>query len=421
MHPDMSDPLIPNSGWQLPPRSFKVDNQLDGQLLDKILNSCPRIPHLELSHKFACGYSSQFSQHLLHLLRGLQHLRSLQLDCKCLTKDVIVFLITHQGLQVLKGLRYGADRITTAMSRISPAQRFPALRVLDMHLDQKSILLLLENVTTPQELRLIDVSPNAFATIGKLKGLTKSTLTVDKQQSGTLTDCHLHELQSLSSLRTLSITSVEFHVHGFRDFKQTISALASELPRLQELELLLSNIFDGHLLRTIGTECPLLHDLRIKDCRLNQADLEEGHHPLFRQLKTFDMRTLYLTGQHGDLIWGVRSVGDRVNQSTTMFHHIPEYFQSLNETEDHLYESRIIEHPLVTQVLAQSIVENFPNLIRFDVSASSNGAILTRMFEEIKGIAGPEPLDIPRWNTAFGDGDDDEYVPRWKHDERKSR
>ncbi|THY96093.1 hypothetical protein D6C95_05250, partial [Aureobasidium pullulans] len=29
MHPDMSDPLIPNSGWQLPPRSFKVDNQLD--------------------------------------------------------------------------------------------------------------------------------------------------------------------------------------------------------------------------------------------------------------------------------------------------------------------------------------------------------------------------------------------------------
>lgn len=119
------------------------------------------------------------------------------------------------------------------------------------------------------------------------------------------------------------------------------------------------------------------------------------------------MRTLYLTGQHGDLIWGVRSVGDRVNQSTTMIHHIPEYHQSLTETEDRLYESCIIEHPLVTKVLAQSIVENFPNLIRFDVSASTNGAILTRMFKEIKGIAGSDPLDVPRWNTAFGDGDDD--------------
>lgn len=187
------------------------------------------------------------------------------------------------------------------------------------------------------------------------------------------------------------------------------------------MELLTSNIFDGDLLRTIGTECPLLHDLRIKDCRLNQADLEDGHNPLFRQLKTFDMRTLYLTGQQGDLIWGVRSVGDPINQSTTMFDHIPEYHQSLNETEDHLYESCIIERPLVTKVLAQSIVDNFPNLIRFDVSASSNGAILTRMFEEIKGIAAPDPLDVPRWNTAFGDGGDDEYVPRWKYDERNSR
>lgn len=114
-------------------------------------------------------------------------------------------------------------------------------------------------------------------------------------------------------------------------------------------------------------------------------------------------------------------MGDPINQSTTMFHHISEYFQSLDETEHHLYESQIIEHTLVTKVLAQSIVENFPNLIRFDVSASINGAILTRIFEELKGIAGPEPLDVPRWNTAFGDGDDDEYVPRWKHDERKSR
>jgi len=342
------------------------------------------------------------------------------MDCNCLTEDVIVFLITHSGLQVLKSLRFRADKVATAMRRVSPAHPFPSLRVLDMHLDQTSILLLLENVTTLQELRLTDVLLNAFATIGKLKELTKLTLTVDKQESRILTDHHFSELRSLSNLRTLSITSVEFHVHAIRDFKQTIAALASGLPRLQELELLTSNIFDGDLLRTIGTECPLLHDLRIKDCRLNQADLEEGHNPLFRQLKTFDMRTLYLTDQHGDLIWGVRSVGGRVDQSTTMFHHIPEYFQSLIETEDRLYESQIIEHPLVTKVLAQSIVENFPNLIRFDVSASSNGAILTRMFEEIKGIAGPEPLDVPRWNTAFGYGDDDEYVPRWKHDERKS-
>jgi hypothetical protein len=104
-----------------------------------------------------------------------------------------------------------------------------------------------------------------------------------------------------------------------------------------------------------------------------------------------------------------------------MFHHIPEHHQSLNETEDRLDESYIIEHPLVTKVLAQSIMENFPSLIRFDVSASSNGAILTRMFEEIKGIAGSDPLDVPRWNTAFGYGDDDEYVPRWKYYERKSR
>ncbi|KEQ81298.1 hypothetical protein M438DRAFT_408071 [Aureobasidium pullulans EXF-150] len=408
MHPDMPGLPTPNSGWQTPPQSFKIDNQLDGQLLDKILNSCPRVQHLGLSHKFACGYSSQFSQHLLHLLRSLKHLRSLRMDCKCLTEDAIVFLITHQGLQVLKGLRCGADRITTAMRRISPAQSFPALRVLDMHLDQTSIPLLLENVTTLQELRLTDVSPNAFATIGKLKGLTKLTLTVDKQESRILTDHHFYELQSLCILRKLSVTSVEFsYVHGIQDFNQTIAALATGLPRLQELGLILCNVFDGDVLRTIGTECPLLHDLRIQDCRLNQADLEEGHHPLFRRLKTFDMRTLYLSGQHGDLIWGVRSVGDPINQSTTMFHHIPEYFQSLNETEDHLYESRIIEHPLVTQVLAQSIVENFPNLIRFDVSASSNGAILTRMFEEIKGIAGPKPLDVPRWNIAFGDGDDD--------------
>lgn len=209
-------------------------------------------------------------------------------------------------------------------------------------------------------------------------------------------------------------------MHGIQDFKQTIAALASGLPRLQKSELLTSNIFDGDLLRTIGTECPLLHDLRIKDCRVNQSDLEDGHHPLFRQLKTFDMRTSYFTGQHGDIIWGVRSVGDPINQSTTRFHHIPEYFESLNETEGRLYESRIIEHPLVTKVLARSIVENFPNLPRFDVSASSNGAMLTRIFEEIKGIAGPEPLDVPRWNTAFGHGDDDEYVPRWKYDERKS-
>jgi len=332
---------------------------------------------------------------------------------------VIVFLITHSGLQVLKGLRFRADSVTTAMSRISPAQRFPALRVLDMHLDQTSITLLLENVTTLQELRLTDVSPNAFETIGKLKGLTKLTLTVDEQESGTLTDRHFYEFQSLCILRTLSISSVESYVHGIQDFKQTISALASGLPRLQELELLTSNIFDDDLLRTIGTECPLLHDLRIKDCRLNQADLEEGHHPLFRQLKTFDMRTLYPSGQHGDLIWGVRSVGDPINQSTTMFHHIPEHHQSLNETEGRLNESQIIEHPLVTKVLAQSIVENFPNLIWFDVSASSNGAILTRIFEELKGITGPEPLDVPRWNTAFGYGDE-EYVPRWKYDERKS-
>ncbi|THW75196.1 hypothetical protein D6D18_10000 [Aureobasidium pullulans] len=128
MHPDMSDPPIPNSGWQTPPQSFKIDNQLDGQLLDKILNSCPRIQHLGLSHKFACGYSSQFSQHLLHLLRSLKHLRSLRMECKCLTEDVIVFLITHSGLQVLKGLRCGADRITTAMRRIPPARPFPSSR-----------------------------------------------------------------------------------------------------------------------------------------------------------------------------------------------------------------------------------------------------------------------------------------------------
>lgn len=273
--------------------------------------------------------------------------------------------------------------------------------MLDVHLDRSSISLLLDNITTLQELRLTDVSPNAFATIGKLKGLTKLTSTVDEKEFGTLTDRHFYELQSLSNLRTLSITSVEFHVHGIQYFNPTIAALASGLPRLQELELLLSNIFDGGLLRTTGTECPLLHDLRIKDCRLNQSDLEDGHDPLFRQLKTFDMKTLYLTGQHGGLSWGVRSVGDPINQSTTMFDHIPEYHQSLNETEGRLYESRIIEHPLVTKVLAQSIVENFPNLIRFDVSASSNGAILTRIFEELKGIAGPEPLDLPRWNTAF--------------------
>jgi hypothetical protein len=219
-----------------------------------------------------------------------------------LTEDVIVFLITHSGLQVLKGLGCGADRITTAMRRISPARPFPSLRVLNMHLDRSSISLLPDNVTTLQELRLTDVSPNAFATIGKLKGLTKLTLTVDKQESRILTDHHFYELQSLSNLRTLSITSVESHVNGIQDFKQTISALASELPRLQELELLLSNIFDGDLLRTIGTECPLLHDTRIKDCRLNQSDLEDGQNPLFRQLKTFDMKTLYLKGQHGDLI-----------------------------------------------------------------------------------------------------------------------
>ncbi|THY87438.1 hypothetical protein D6C92_08056, partial [Aureobasidium pullulans] len=250
IHPDISDLSIPNPGWQLPPQSFKVDNQLDSHLLDRILNSCSGVQHLGLSHKFACGYSTQFSQHLLHLLRGLKHLRSLQLDCKCLTEDVIVFLITHPGLQVLKGLRCGAHRITTAMRRISPAQSFPALRVLDMHLHQKSITLLLENVTTLQELRLTDVSPNAFATIGKLKGLAKLTLTVDEQEFGTLTDRHFYELQSLSNLRTLSITSVESHVHGIQYFNPTIAALASGLPRLQELELLTSNIFDGDLLRT---------------------------------------------------------------------------------------------------------------------------------------------------------------------------
>ncbi|THZ17906.1 hypothetical protein D6C91_05725 [Aureobasidium pullulans] len=206
MHPDMSDPPIPNSGRQTPPKSFKIDNQLDDQLLDKILNSCPRIQHLELSHKFACGYSTQFSQHLLHLLRGLKHLRSLRMDCKCLTEDVIVFLITHSGLQVLKGLRFRADSVTTAMRRISPAQSFPGLRVLDIHLDQTSISLLLENVTTLQELRLTDISPNAFETIGKLKGLTKLTLTVDKQESATLMDHHFYELQSLSNLRKLLVT-----------------------------------------------------------------------------------------------------------------------------------------------------------------------------------------------------------------------
>lgn len=302
MHPNMPDLPLSGSGWQLPPQSFKVDDQLDSRLLDGILSSCPRIQYLVLSHRYVCGSSSQFSQDLLHLLRGLKHLRSLRLDCKCLTEDVIVFLITHSGLQVLKGLGCGADRITTAMRRISPARPFPSLRVLNMHLDRSSISLLPDNVTTLQELRLTDVSPNAFATIGKLKGLTKLTLTVDKQESRILTDHHFYELQSLSNLRTLSITSVESHVNGIQDFKQTISALASELPRLQELELLLSNIFDGDLLRTIGTECPLLHDTRIKDCRLNQSDLEDGQNPLFRQLKTFDMKTLYLKGQHGDLI-----------------------------------------------------------------------------------------------------------------------
>ena len=134
MHPDMSGPLIPNSGWQLPPRSFKVDNQLDGQLLDKI--------------------------------------------------------------------------------------PFPSLRVLDMHLDRSSISLLLDNVTTLQELSLTDVSPNAFATIGKPKGLTKLTLTVDEQESATLTDHHFSELQSLCILRKLSVTSVESYVHGIQDFNQ---------------------------------------------------------------------------------------------------------------------------------------------------------------------------------------------------------
>lgn len=180
IHPDIPDLSIPNPGWQLPPQSFTVDNQLDSHLLDRILNSCPGIQHLEVSHKFACGYSSQFSQHLLHFLRGLKHLCSLRMDCKCLTEDGIVFLITHSGLQVLKGLRFGADRVQPAMRRVSPAYPFPSLRVLDMHLDQKSIPLLLENVTTLQELRLTDVSPNAFATIGKFKGLTKLTLTVDE-------------------------------------------------------------------------------------------------------------------------------------------------------------------------------------------------------------------------------------------------
>ena len=41
--PDIPDPSIPNPGWQLPPQSFKVDNQLDSHLLDRILNSCPGI------------------------------------------------------------------------------------------------------------------------------------------------------------------------------------------------------------------------------------------------------------------------------------------------------------------------------------------------------------------------------------------
>lgn len=133
---------------------------------------------------------------------------------------MIVFLITHPGLQVLKGLRFRADSVTTAMRRISPARPFPSLRVLDMHLDRSSISLLLDNVTTLQELSLTDVSPNAFATIGKPKGLTKLTLTVDEQESATLTDHHFSELQSLCILRKLSVTSVESYVHGIQDFNQ---------------------------------------------------------------------------------------------------------------------------------------------------------------------------------------------------------
>jgi len=43
IHPDIPDLSIPNPGWQLPPQSFKVDNQLDSHLLDRILNSCPGI------------------------------------------------------------------------------------------------------------------------------------------------------------------------------------------------------------------------------------------------------------------------------------------------------------------------------------------------------------------------------------------
>ena len=385
--------------------------------LEKIAKSCPRIKHLELSHRPGCTSSEQFSQRLLKLLQSLKDLKSLSLNCTCLNEDVIVFLVTHPGLQVLdgrRGLRFQTDRVTAAMKRVTPAQSFPSLRVLNMHLDKKSIPLLLANATTLRDLELTDVSPQAFATVGKLRGLTNLTLTLNKRESATLAYRHLHELQFLSNLRALSVRSSIPHIFGIQNIEQTITALASGLPRLEELELPIYNIFSGKLLETIGTECPLLHDLRIVNCMLSQADLENGQNPLFRQLKTFEVTTLYVKDQNGRMIWGARSVGDPVNQSTTMFDHIPEYFQNLNETEDRPYGSSIIEHPLVTEVLAQSIVDNFPSLRRFNMSSSCNGPTLTRIFEELKGLVSLAPQDLPRRSSIY---DDEDYMPKWKYDE----